>query len=201
MGFGILITVCFNLNSTTVKLFVACYLTVGVFYQFFVNRHHVETVAKQFFDCFELNTQTKPKFIWKAKVPSKVKAFIWIMVLSEVNIIDVLQVRRPHKSLCLVVWVLCFNNKENHSQLFLHCSVTWDMLNRLFAISADNWVAPRKVEGLLLTDLVGFKRHKDNRILSKCAAWNKIVGSRMDSASPDTFSPQYIIEVSETHCH
>lgn len=37
--------------------------------------------------------------IWKAKVPSKIKAFIWIMVLNKTKTTDLLQIRRSHKVL------------------------------------------------------------------------------------------------------
>ena len=38
-------------------------------------------------------------FVWKSKVPSKVKAFAWLVVHKKVNTNDMLQVRRPYKSL------------------------------------------------------------------------------------------------------
>ena len=39
------------------------------------------------------------KFLWKSRVPSKVMAFTWLVALMKVNTNDMLQLRRPFKTL------------------------------------------------------------------------------------------------------
>ena len=46
-------------------------------------------------------------FVWKSKAPSKVKAFAWLVVHKKVNTNDMLQVRRPYKSLSSHWCLLC----------------------------------------------------------------------------------------------
>lgn len=83
------------------------------------------------------------------------------MVLNKINTNDLLQFR--NMALSLDIYVLCFNNKETHGHLFLHCPVAWDLWNRLLVFSGDYWVVPEKVE-FLLTSLVGLGREKDTGI-------------------------------------
>lgn len=56
--------------------------------------------------------------IWNAKVPSKIKVFIWIMVLNKTKTIDLLQIRRSHKVLSPDICVKHHQNGESRS-LFL----------------------------------------------------------------------------------
>lgn len=47
-------------------------------------------------------------FIWKAKIPFKVKAFVWTVVLQRMNANDLLQRCRPNKVLSPNVCALSF---------------------------------------------------------------------------------------------
>ena len=49
------------------------------------------------------------KFLWKSKAPLKVKAFAWLVAHRKVNTNDLLQVRRPLKSLNPQWCILCKN--------------------------------------------------------------------------------------------
>lgn len=50
---------------------------------------------------------------WKAKLPYKVKIIIWIVVLNKINSNDLLQTRRPHKTVPPNICVLCHQNVES----------------------------------------------------------------------------------------
>lgn len=76
--------------------------------------------------------------------------------------------------LYLQIFVLCLNNKETNTHLFLHCPVAWNMWNRLMAFSGGNCVVPKNVEELLSTGLWGFGRDKDKRNLWICTIFSII---------------------------
>ena len=82
------------------------------------------------------------KPIWKSKVPSKVKSFIWTVVLNRINTNDILQVRRPHKAISPYVFVMCGANSESVSHLFLHCPVADFLCN--FGTVGECWVCPAR---------------------------------------------------------
>lgn len=99
------------------------------------------------------------KYIWKSKVPSKLRFFVWIVVLNRVNINELPQIRRPHEVLSPNVYVLCLKDDENHSHMFLRCPVARDMWSRLLAFNDEYWVLLLLVEFLLigLVDFVSIK--------------------------------------------
>ena len=61
-------------------------------------------------------------FLWKPKAPSKVMTFSWLVAHRKVNTKDMLQLRRPYKSLSTHWCILCKGNRESIDHLFLHCS-------------------------------------------------------------------------------
>ena len=58
------------------------------------------------------------KIIWKAKAPSKVKSFVWTVVLNRINTNDLLQFWRPKTAIFPNICVMCMNSSE----LFTHLS-------------------------------------------------------------------------------
>ena len=75
------------------------------------------------------------KFLWKSKVPSKVKALAWLVVHGKVNTNDKLQLRRPYKSLSSQWCILCKGNGESIDHLFLHCPLTIGLWHNLFNLA------------------------------------------------------------------
>ena len=68
----------------------------------------------------------------KSKAPSKVKAFAWLVVYRKLNTNDMLQLRRPFKSLKLDRYILCKENGESIDHLFLHNLITLRLGHCLF---------------------------------------------------------------------
>ena len=64
------------------------------------------------------------RFLWEAKASLKVKAFAWLVAHRKVNTNDLLQVRRPFKSLNPQWCILCKGEGETIDHLFLHCPYT-----------------------------------------------------------------------------
>ena len=90
------------------------------------------------------------KFIWKPKVPSKVKVFSSLIEHKKVNTNDMLQLRKPFKSLSLNWYVLCEGSGESIDHLFLYCPITlgfWHSLSRQVKI---DWVLPKSICDLLI---------------------------------------------------
>ena len=47
------------------------------------------------------------KFVWNSQVPFKVKSFVWLVAHKKVNTNDLLQLRRPYKTLSPDIYKLC----------------------------------------------------------------------------------------------
>lgn len=47
--------------------------------------------------------------------------------------------------------MLCFNGKETHEHLFLHCEVAWKLWTDIFNMFGIAWVFPPTVESFLAT--------------------------------------------------
>lgn len=105
---------------------------------------------------------------WKATVPFKVKIIIWIVMLNKINSNDLLQIRRPHKTVPPNICVLCYQNVESQSSC-LNYPVAWicgrDCLE-LNRVLGD----PKQVGCLLLVSFVGFIGEK-NSIQMKVYCW------------------------------
>ena len=71
-------------------------------------------------------------FLWKSKVPSKVRAFAWLVAHKKVNTNDMLHLRRPFKSFGPDWCILCSGSIETIDHLFLHCSMTLGLWHRIF---------------------------------------------------------------------
>ena len=80
------------------------------------------------------------KFIWKLKVPFKVKTFTWLVAHKKIFTNDLLQLRRPSKALSLDWFILCRGSGETSDHLFLHCPFTLGLWHRLFIRAGMMWV-------------------------------------------------------------
>ena len=78
-------------------------------------------------------------FLWKSKAPSKVKALIWLVANGKVNTNDMLQLRRPYKSLSLHWCILCKGNGKSIDLLFLHCPLTLGLWHKFFSLARMDW--------------------------------------------------------------
>lgn len=79
------------------------------------------------------------KPIQKSIAPSKVKSFVWTVVLNMINSNDFLQIWRPLTALspCL----MCRSSSQTNSHLFLHCSTTSFLWNNPFGVFGEQWVS------------------------------------------------------------
>ena len=71
--------------------------------------------------------------IWKAKVPSKVQFFGWLLVSNKLSTDDVLQRRFPSISGCPSCCPLCHRDADNRDHLFRTCSFASKVWSFLFA--------------------------------------------------------------------
>lgn len=84
--------------------------------------------CKSFFDVlipssnFDLNFPAKR--VWNAKVPPRVRAFVWSLIQNRINTMDVRQRRIPNMALSPHWCILCREDGESFNHLFLHCSFT-----------------------------------------------------------------------------
>ena len=63
------------------------------------------------------------KLVWNSQVPFKIKSFVWLVAHKKVNTNDLLQLRRPYKTLSPDIYKLCMKHGETVDHLFLHCSL------------------------------------------------------------------------------
>ena len=105
------------------------------------------------------------KCIWKSKAPSKVKFFIWTIVLNKINTNDMLQVQRPYTAISPGVCIMCGTSSESVPPLFLHYHVADSLCNTLFGIFGECWVCPATLDQFLLTRFLGFGNNKEAKSL------------------------------------
>lgn len=109
------------------------------------------------------------RFIWKSKVPPKVKILSWTIAHGRVSTADVLQKKRPNLFISPSMCVLCRNDEETMDHLFLHCKVARVLWSNLFSVGGLNWVAPRKAVSLLHITFKGLGGSKRGKCLWNCA--------------------------------
>ena len=95
------------------------------------------------------------KFVWKSKAPLKVLAFAWLVVHKKVNTNDMLQLRRPYKSLSPYWCILCMRSGELIDHLFLHCPLTLRIWHKFFSLAKINWVSPRSIGDMMTISFGG----------------------------------------------
>ena len=86
------------------------------------------------------------RFVFKAKVPSRVAFFIWTASLGKILTTDNL---RRHKVIILDWCYLCKADGESINHLLLHCPVARDLWNLVCSLFGVSWVMPRGVVDLL----------------------------------------------------
>ena len=88
-------------------------------------------------------------FVWKSKALSKVKAFVWLVVHKKVNTNDMLQVRRPYKSLSPHWCILCKESGKSidHPK---HCPIMLGLWHKLFSVASLDWVPPRSIGDMMI---------------------------------------------------
>ena len=96
-------------------------------------------------------------FLWKPKAPSKVMTFSWLVAHRKVNTKDMLQLRRPYKSLSTHWCILCKGNRESIDHLFLHCSWNLRLWNKLFSLTRMDGVLPRSIADIMIIYFRGLK--------------------------------------------
>ena len=79
-------------------------------------------------------------FLWNSKVPSKVRAFAWLVAHKKVNTNDMLQLRRPFKVLSPDWYILCRRSRGMIDHLFLHCLITLGLWHIIFSQAGMEWV-------------------------------------------------------------
>ena len=98
-------------------------------------------LIKSFFSVLSYSPDSVPfypaNFMWNSKVSSKVKAFAWLVALKNVNTNDLLQLRRPFKTLSPDWCILCWSSIETIDHLFLHCLIALGLWQRIFFTSWD----------------------------------------------------------------
>ena len=75
------------------------------------------------------------KFLCKSKALSNVKALAWLVAHKKVNTNDMLQLKRPFKSLFPQWSVSCKGNGESINHLFLHYPLTIGLWHKLFNLA------------------------------------------------------------------
>lgn len=56
-----------------------------------------------------------------------------------------LQIRCPYRAICPDIYTMCFNRRETHNHLFLHCEVAWKLWIDVFKLFGLVWVLPPTV--------------------------------------------------------
>ena len=108
-------------------------------------------------------------FVWNFQVSFKVKSFIWLVAHKKVNTKNLLQLRRPYKTLSPNVCKLCIKHGESADHLFLRCYLTMGLWHRLFQIAKMDWVPPRSISNLITINYKGFGKSKRSIVLWQTA--------------------------------
>ena len=121
-----------------------------------------------------------PKFLWSSKAPSKVKAFFWLVAHRKVNTNDLLQLRRPYRSLNHQWCILCKGEGESIDHLFLHCPFTFGLWNKLFNLARIVWVSSRSIEDMFIIAFKGFGIHLEAKLYGELFVflWYGLFGKR-----------------------
>ncbi|XP_040371882.1 uncharacterized protein LOC112192237 isoform X2 [Rosa chinensis] len=96
------------------------------------------------------------KFIWKVKVPTKVKILGWLVVLGKTNTCDVLQRRRPGSCFSPHWCILCKAQGESADHVFVHCEVANFLWKKLFWEARVDWTTPLQRNDLLRENPIAF---------------------------------------------
>ena len=126
-------------------------------------------IVKSFFIALSQIPDLSPlfptKFVWNSQVPFKIKSFIWLVVHKKVNTNDLLQLRRPYKTLNPDICKLCMKQGESADHLFLYCSLTMRLWHKLFQLAKMNWVPSRSISDVMFINYKGFGISKRGIVL------------------------------------
>ena len=86
----------------------------------------------------------------ESKVPSNVRAFAWLVTHKKANTNDMLQLRRPFKTLNPDWCILYRRNKGTIDHLFLHYPITLGLWHRIFSQAGMEWVQPSSICNMLV---------------------------------------------------
>ena len=93
------------------------------------------------------------------------QSFIWLVAHKKVNTNDMLQVRRPYKTLSPDICILCMKHGESADHIFLHCSLTMGLWHRLFQLANMDWVPPMNIFDMISIKFNGFGTSKRGIVL------------------------------------
>ncbi|KAK9951574.1 hypothetical protein M0R45_007012 [Rubus argutus] len=79
------------------------------------------------------------KFVWESKVLPKVKFLGWLMAHGRLNTCEMLQRRRPNSCFSPHWCVLCKQNEESTSHIFLQCELASHLWQKLYWEAGLTW--------------------------------------------------------------
>ena len=85
--------------------------------------------------------------------------------LKEPNTNNMLQVRRPYKSLSPHWCILCKGSGESIDHFFLHCSVTLGLWHRPFNVVNLDWVPARSIGDIMIISFRGLENSIGSKTL------------------------------------
>ena len=115
------------------------------------------------------------KIIWKSTIPSRIKVFAWSLSLKRINTYDVLQRKRSYHCLSPNWCVMCRQDQETISHLFLHCGFArslWSKVFREFDLDIDT---PGNLSDLLI-GCSNLRWNKRAKALWDCVLWAVLWG-------------------------
>ena len=108
-------------------------------------------------------------FIWKSKVPPKVKILGWLVAHGRLNTCDMLQRRRPNSCFSPHWCVLCKMNGESAIHTFLQCESASYLWQKLYWEAGLTWDAPSLISDLFVQNHYGFGKGKKAKVLWGCS--------------------------------
>lgn len=92
------------------------------------------------------NHPSHTKKIWKLAISPRVKAFSWTTVLGRINMMDMLQRRKPFMPLSPHWCALCQMDGKSVHHIFLHCSFTHKVWIHFISRIGVYWVMPETIQ-------------------------------------------------------
>ena len=115
------------------------------------------------------------ELIWKSGIPSRIKFFAWSLSLERINTLDVLQSKRSSQCLSPNWCVMCRQDQESISHLFLHCDYARSLWSRVFREFNRAINLPDNLFDLLLRSF-DIRWNKKVKALWICAIWAVLWG-------------------------
>ena len=109
------------------------------------------------------------RLLMENKSPSKGQSLCFVGTHRKLNTNNLLQLRRPYKSLSPWWCILCKGDGESVDHLFLHCSFTIGLWQKLFNLTYMMWVPTRSIEEMLIIVFQGLGNSIIDKSLWKIA--------------------------------